>query len=128
VPDTLQCDWPFEDIGMGHCVDPEPEVNGIEVHMLTTFGDVDRQPWNLDDGNIVDLPAQWTPPDRHRQLYVTGRWLTTPLTISVVDQVCRTPMLHGATRHCSADGLLCRDYASATCCMVSPGLVHMYTD
>ena len=117
VPDALQCDWPFADIGVGHCVDPEPEVTSIMLRMTANSGHVDRQPHNFDNASVVDLPVQWQVGER--QLFVIGRWLTTPLTISVVGQTCWPPKLHDAIRHCSADGRLCRWYSTAASCTMT---------
>ena len=127
VPDLLKCDWPFVDAGVGHCVDPEPELSGVQLRIVTGFSQTAWPAYNIDNGTVV-LPAQWYPALRHQQLYVFGRWLATPLSIAVLDFDCQQPMLHNATRYCTADRQLCRDFASAASCTMRPFMDALYND
>ena len=121
VPDVVQCEWPFVDAGFGQCVDPQPAVSRVELYTVAALGQSDTpQARNTNNATIVNLPSQWYPSLRHQQLYVYGRWLTPPLVITVQGRDCQLPLLHNATRHCTADGQLCRDFASVASCTLRP--------
>jgi hypothetical protein len=110
--------------GLGHCVDPESEVSAIRLHVAAGFGQTSRQPHNTDNGTVV-MPSRWSPVVRQRQLYLYGRWPTTPPGDLRAGPYCQLPMLHNATRYCTADQQLCRDYASMASCTL-PALLDLY--
>ena len=128
VPDQLHCAYPFTDAGYGHCVDPEPDVTGITMHVVAAFDQVNEQPSNYNEGVIYNLRVQWFPLTLHQQLYVTGRWLTYPLQITVLGYDCLQPTLLNTSRYCTADGGLCRDFGTVASCTIRGFLDTLSTD
>ena len=118
VPDRLQCSWPFTDGGYEHCVDPQPKLTGLKLHVVAAFDQVREQPVNYNEGLIGQLPVQWFPLSLHQQLYVYGEWLSYPMHITVLGTECIQPTLLNTTRYCSADRRLCRDFGSVASCTI----------